>query len=306
MSRRSSSVDSASLELLLDTMCNSFGGVMFISILLAVLTQFAEVKTAPLAQQDTSKLKQLQVETLEAEVARLKTANESQRRLIQALTPGDDPDALLSKLAQVVSQIEKLKDELQGLSKTSQACQDKADAANREKDALEAKVKKLRQAVENTRKAVDPTKQVERRQMRDVGPEKEVQKPTFFMIIKANRLVPLRVALRGQDGPVNEQMVKHARRVDPKAGPYEEYEALPGAGIPLDRPNWKTSPEIAKLLQDLPTRERSLQFAVYPDSYPVFIPVSDFFREKGYGWNWHIMRDADEPVRLAPGPVRER
>ena len=43
MRRGATTGSGESLELLLDTMCNAFGGVMFIAMLLGVLSQFAEV-----------------------------------------------------------------------------------------------------------------------------------------------------------------------------------------------------------------------------------------------------------------------
>ena len=46
MSRRAED-DGGSLELLLDTICNTFGGIVFISILVVMLLNFTQEETLP-------------------------------------------------------------------------------------------------------------------------------------------------------------------------------------------------------------------------------------------------------------------
>ena len=44
-----------SLELLLDTMCNTFGGIMFIAISLVVLSQLVTQQQKAMSEEDISK-----------------------------------------------------------------------------------------------------------------------------------------------------------------------------------------------------------------------------------------------------------
>ena len=53
MARRRSKVQSSSLDLFLDTICNAFGGIMFLSILISVLLQFRGKESAVEVDQPT-------------------------------------------------------------------------------------------------------------------------------------------------------------------------------------------------------------------------------------------------------------
>ena len=65
-----------SLELLLDTMCNTFGGIMFIAISLIVISQLVSQQQKAMSQEDLSKaamerLKQ-KIESVQNENAKLR------------------------------------------------------------------------------------------------------------------------------------------------------------------------------------------------------------------------------------------
>jgi len=70
MSRRRQRVQTSSLDLFLDTICNAFGGIMFISILISILIQMRGDSSETNARQNAitevtaidqqSKVKQLQ------------------------------------------------------------------------------------------------------------------------------------------------------------------------------------------------------------------------------------------------------
>jgi len=84
MARRRSKPQSSSLDLFLDTICNAFGGIMFLSILISVLLQFRGNDSAVQLDQPTiseaesqlteDRLAKLQSERLElvATIASLK------------------------------------------------------------------------------------------------------------------------------------------------------------------------------------------------------------------------------------------
>ena len=78
MARRAAAISDDNLELLLDTMCNAFGGVIFIAMLLAVVAQFAEVQVKP----DLPEMKTLERQRVELDgkLNTLRTAREQQGR----------------------------------------------------------------------------------------------------------------------------------------------------------------------------------------------------------------------------------
>lgn len=73
MSRRRSSEDGSSLELLLDTICNTFGGILFISLLVVIL-----LNTTSEAVNQTPPSEMSQLELIEAEIERKKLTEQVQ------------------------------------------------------------------------------------------------------------------------------------------------------------------------------------------------------------------------------------
>ena len=89
MSRRRA-VKQDSLELLLDTICNTFGGVLFIAIMVVMLLQNAgqgpeTVVPAPSPEELEARTEQLA--TLSAEVLRQQQIQASQTSLVDSLVP---------------------------------------------------------------------------------------------------------------------------------------------------------------------------------------------------------------------------
>ena len=82
MSKRQQSEES-SLELLLDTMCNTFGGVMFIAISLLVIISVM-TKDIPQKNEEPTDMETLQQETVEEETASLEPAQD-------AVEAGEEP-----------------------------------------------------------------------------------------------------------------------------------------------------------------------------------------------------------------------
>jgi hypothetical protein len=90
MSRRKRTADS-SLELLLDTICNTFGGVLFLAILICVLLRMASPLEQLVAEHDRTtpeemQALELQLDALVAEIETLQ-ATQSQQDVIANSTP---------------------------------------------------------------------------------------------------------------------------------------------------------------------------------------------------------------------------
>jgi len=95
--RRAASPDS--LELLLDTICNTFGSVLFLAILIAVLIQTSESRSMPAVSQPVSRAAELRIadEQITEAVSRRRTLLhlvESQRKFIDEFADRDVQAAL--------------------------------------------------------------------------------------------------------------------------------------------------------------------------------------------------------------------
>lgn len=120
-SRRVSPFDS--LELLLDTLCNTFGGILFISILVTVLLQMSHPKSEEESTDETTnKRDEIIRANLEEHLEDLKLSLQTQQSVLQSLHPGDWDaaneqrllleDALaeqLNKVGELAADIEQLK-----------------------------------------------------------------------------------------------------------------------------------------------------------------------------------------------------
>lgn len=292
MSRRSGSSDSDNLELLLDTMCNAFGGVIFIAILLAVLSQFAEVTSAP--KDDPVKQKELEREhaTLESELRQLRADRDRQGRVLQ----------MMGGVADLANKLGKLKEDNVALKRKLKAL----EQANEESSVLGGKEEGVK----------DEIKVAMRGEMRklDLPKLRASRKITVFFIIKWSRLFVLRIPTSAAaHGPVNRSEVRCRESQDATGVKRLEYEAIPGRGIQLDGPGWENSPGVRKILNNVSPQKHSLHFAVYSDSYAALKTARRLFLAKGYEYNWHIMPREDMKLRIrilkpgaagAPPPVQ--
>ena len=71
----------SSLELLLDTMCNTFGGVMFIAIALIVVLSISSKISTP-ETEDTKEISPQRLEELQAELEKLKKSSVTHEKLL--------------------------------------------------------------------------------------------------------------------------------------------------------------------------------------------------------------------------------
>ncbi len=296
MSRRFTAGASDNLELLLDTMCNAFGGVIFIAILLAVLAQFAEFKEA--AEPDLAEASRLQRELidLEEELRALRATREQQLRDVEAL---ESVLPLIDELRTVRQTNVELRRELESLARQAEeACQRAAAAGDvseweRRRWLLGQQEAALEQAITEAQRG-----EVRRGVLpRLVASEKD----TFYMIVKWNRLFVLKKpTARTPFGAVNETDVTHARIRSDDGTERTLYDAIPDRGVRIDAPGWERAPIVADIVRYVPPEDCSLHFAVYPDSYPSLLTVREFFLDKGYDYRWHVIPAQDLKLPLTP------
>ena len=292
MSRRRRGEGAGSLELLLDTMCNAFGGVMFIAILLVILSQFVDTRKIEATEDKTLEERRRRVELSEAAQgieARLRTA----RAELDAAFRLHANRPLLERIKQLRAENAKIEQQRDAskkeLDKTQREFTQRTEEKERRKKELTELQERLRRLIERLGKRDE--EDVRTLRMPRI---RKVRKSPFWMIVKDNRLYVLHrpSRLRGI-GPPNE---KAARRDERKG--YVIYTPFPKGGVPL-KGDWRDSPEVRRILADLPSRAYLLYFAVWPDSYAAFRQVRDFFIAKGYrDYFWLIMSSTDTKLRL--------
>lgn len=152
--RRSSRVAGSSLELLLDTICNTFGGILFLAILIAVLVQLRERtvarQTPSRAQNAQLALGQEQLAAVRDRLATLRAAEAQQERLVRELS-SEEVDQLLAEIARLETTKNQLADrKLKSLAEVAELQRMVNDAvADREKLADEGKnLEKAKQQLE--------------------------------------------------------------------------------------------------------------------------------------------------------------
>lgn len=292
MSRRGASGDNDNLELLLDTMCNAFGGVMFIALLLAILSQFAEVKNSPaVAQQHRIKLK-----ALESEVQGLRAQAEQQRQLVDMLS-GDS--ALAEELMGLKGSNAELEAKLGSLEETLKGIRQGIAELGTRKGSLEHENEELAERITALEEKLEELERVETRSV-EGGQERQSDRLTYWVMIKWKRLYLVKIPKAGNPlKDVNAADVRHRAGQGEGGVPLAEFEAIQGKGIPLGGPEWKTAPLVQKLLQNVSPQQFCLQVAVYPDSYSEFLEMRKYFRDvKHYEYNWYPMTEADAKLTL--------
>ena len=162
----------SSLELLLDTICNTFGGILFVAMLLAVLVQSARKTDGEGESESPSEVdllnQQAQVSRTLAELESLQAAVDLQKRLarqmarpemVEVLARLDDLDRqrneVLNRHLQEAANVVQLQAESRGLGEQQQAKeeQSKVDEAKRHK--RHGQIEGLEQELAETREKLD-------------------------------------------------------------------------------------------------------------------------------------------------------
>lgn len=294
MSRRATIGANDSLELLLDTMCNAFGGIMFIAMLLAVLCEHTEVRQTETTS-EAARRQQARRELVEAQINRLEHDLNRQNHLIeQTLGDGEDSIARLHLLQKENAALEQ---RVSDMRKTLADMNAQKVAARKLRMEMQPM---LSAAVSAVACARDELARVRQGPVRSfcIATLRASKKPTFFIAIKWNRLYLLYTAKPSSQGRTINRGAVNCRRVSARA---KHFSPIRGRGVPIDQPGWESSADVQSLLSHVSPADNSLQFVVFPDSYGTFGSARDFFRGKGYDWHWHIMPNIDHPVSLVTG-----
>ena len=194
--------DNSSLELLLDTMCNTFGGVMFIAITLAVVLfsrNVAEnVKTPEQRQEQRLEEIQRQIDELKA---KLKGLAEQRQQMLQTaqLLESDPRMKNLQQIAMLEAQIKEetiqkalLGKELGVVNRELNLRKDEQASLQRELEAKRDSLERVKTQIQEKEKVLDALT----RELRETAPVNMTftvlsthdNRPSYFIILKGGRL----------------------------------------------------------------------------------------------------------------------
>jgi len=298
MGRRTNAGDS-SLELLLDTITNTFGGILFIAILLSLLlrTTSRQVQDEAAPQKPMSPREQaaleIQIETLqdEAEVLR--------RRLASAPQPGDSrsDDLPLGQLSAAAEELERaLATRAEAVRNTLQHQRDAATADEQVEmieedqrsvtDALAEARNRLAAANEKAAALLEAARQLDRPEGAAVIEQtvslprlRPSDKSEVGLYIRFDRIFMMH-RWRGaqRQGPNTEQFVV----VEAPAGEGVQQIARPkpGAGMTVDPRS--IDADLGRLLKTFPPDRYVVGLIVFEDSFDVFQFIKGALVRAGY------------------------
>ncbi|MBI5366539.1 MAG: hypothetical protein HZA54_05850 [Planctomycetes bacterium] len=284
-----------SLELLLDTMCNCFGGILFISILLVLLLR--NTATVSSAEAAPTTAEQMEAERLRREILGLEAAlavHEAARRA----------DANRTELARSVRVPRLIQEYASAREKTADAQRelDRNRTALEGARARDAEIRagaRLREQGERELRAQIATLEAGLPTLRTAGQRTlrlprlhRSSKQNYWLLIRAGALHPcseLEAFARGEKAP-------HSSVTMTTIDNGLQFDAIAGSGQTIEK-GFESSGHMAEVLRRLPPSRYSLHFAVYADSYSAFLQVVGLILKHGYSFNWFPMRGG-EPLTV--------
>jgi hypothetical protein len=284
MARRRDQEDS-SLELLLDTICNVFGGIVFIAILVSILTS-AESSEVEATAQDASKHLEVEreVQDLRAQEQRLQSAIDEASRTMKLLDADGRQqefavavDALEQRLLEATGRmeanrkwLEEYREWQKSLATSSVEVQQKlkAQAAALEREIAQSK----------DQRTIDARLHAER----------ETTKTQVILLLEGDCVYVVPVG-RGKNAIINSELddqvscdgsVLTGLTIRPK----------PGKGIKPSEVDG--SPQLMRLIAALPPQTHYIEMFVMPDSVNAYTEMRDLLAQRGYQY---AISPCDEP-----------
>ena len=274
-----------SLDLLLDTMCNTFGGIILIAILVALIARDNPVSPLSAGLKASGEMQERRLAIAEADLA-------AARALRDSLAVPADP-----RLAEALAQKRGLESTLATLQNESAALTAKtsAQAADQAKDPgqqgramIQEQRRFAEEAVElqNAIRAQDQNSARLKARLAELGarisherearvvklrfPKERAQtKKSFPVICRYGRIYPLFDENRDR----NEKTIQW-KKIDEDAS----------ASFPISGAGWEVSPagrEIQQFIARFPGEDSYVAFYVYPDSFTAFRELRDLAAGRG-------------------------
>jgi hypothetical protein len=278
-----------SLDLLLDTMCNTFGGIILIAILVALVAREKPLPLVEAAQQATSAMIERRLATAEADFA---AAQQLHDQLAATVSPANS--AAAGEKRTLEEQIGALEAEIADLGQqtTAQARDLSADPGSQIRNLLEEQRRITREieALINATRAQDQNSARLQQRLAELGRNIQDEQDARIVTLRFPReraritgSVPVifqygkMYPLHGPDGERNQSMIAWKARGDARHS------------IPRPESGWHPTADLAAIQQWLRTKPKSegyLAFYVFPDSIAAFREVRD--AAVALGWEFGL------------------
>jgi hypothetical protein len=309
MSDRRRRADDSSLELLLDTITNTFGGILFIAIFLSLLLKSSS-RTAREVRSREDPMSAVEQAELESRVADLQQDAESLRRRIAAAPqPGDcrAEDSSLGKLSAASAAIEAaVAERAEAVRKTIESQRQAATAAEQvemleqDRKSIEERLaeaeRRLAAASKEAARLAEVALQIDRlpqaneiEQIVSLPSLRPSAKNEVGLYVRFDRIFMMHTWSNGERiGPNTEQFV-----IVPLAdgdGAQQAARPKPAAGMPVTATTIAT--DLGQLLQAFPPDRFVVSMVVFEDSFDVFQLIKAAIVRNGYEYR---------PIPLRPG-----
>ena len=290
MRRRRKSAQSSSLDLFLDTICNAFGGIMFLSILIAILAQLrgnpsstpAEVTVISRSQADEfiNRIESLEQERLiivaTIETLELQSIAEDQLAVLE----------LQQKIKASRARLEQATAEQVQASKNLSDVQLKVQDVRNEMEELDEKLLESKAAIAEKSKATDEALDAH---------EQKMELPSVRATSKSNLLFAMRygkvyLVTDIYGSGIGGFYSKHV--LEKKAGQSVRIAPRRDAGWDMD--NTKEVDEFKLIISNHPSSGTFLSCAVWPDSFAEFGKFKELLIELGYDYDLIPVDDVED------------
>lgn len=294
MGRRSHAQPDDSLELLLDTITNAFGGILFLAILIVILSQNMSPQTLDQVEIDPTITNDLrrQLQELEAELSALKLEAEARE-----VIAGNLADQDLRKL------IESLKDRrLQRQEQISELTALRADMSREQKnlDSFKDREERLRGEIEEVASEIAQALgniEKERASRKISSPFPEERPAT-----KSHITVTLRYGRLYLDRYPSGEVNLDDFAVLDDGSDFLTVTPKPYRGIPIIEAG-ELSESLRKFMSNKSPASEYIDISIWDDSYVEFQSLRDYLVDKKFEYRLVIVKDGDEVVEtFVPDP----
>ena len=290
-----------SLDLLLDTMCNLFGGIVFVALLIAMLASDGATKRAETTLTPTQEL-------IEREIANLTQDRDVLAKAVELELKKSQDKGLSNQERQVVN-INNLQATLRSLREILDRNNEGGDGARMDMGMIQTELKDKLAALENAKISVENQakslqEEIKRLQQRLLDLKKQGQeivqertrkfrlprervssKQPYWIIVKNESIFPVHFAggYRYREDIVSVDKSQEGDNVEP----------IPGRGL-------VGADQLKKLMTELNGNEVYPVFIVHPDSFAKYLEAKDLAIDAGLDYG-SSFKTAGSKLRLAEG-----
>ncbi|MBU6173951.1 MAG: hypothetical protein KGQ60_09115 [Planctomycetes bacterium] len=295
MARRKRS-EVSSLDLLLDAICNAFGGIMFISISISILIQTrGNEPEIPDRSDGLSEAEALQKQTQLSELQfKIETFSQSIADRERLLVNEDT-----AEVSELQAKRDEIRKQLENMQKVQQSLLGESIKKNQEIRETEKEVKTLEMLLKEARIAVSERS----REVDDAldAVETNTTLPKVYNTLKGNLIFAMRFGklyllsdlTRGNANGIN---TKHVTGTSTSSG--VRVTLRQDAGWVMDTA--EASNDLQNLIRSHPRATTYFTTAVWPDSFEEFLKWKEILVQEGYDYDL-IPIDDLESLEIVPG-----